>query len=67
MYIIYHLFFIFLSWEINCIFSSSKYVSGIGRSTELVLERGQGGRVWTTEGVEYLDFTTGIGVCLCYC
>ncbi|KAI9315074.1 pyridoxal phosphate-dependent transferase [Dichotomocladium elegans] len=50
--------------------SSAKYVDfakqhiahGIGRSTELVIERGQGTYVWDVDGKKYLDLTTGIGV-----
>jgi 4-aminobutyrate aminotransferase len=33
-----------------------------GRVTQLVVERGQGCYVYTTEGQQYLDFTSGIGV-----
>ncbi len=32
-------------------------------SRELLLERGQGSRVWDIYGNEYLDFSTGISVC----
>jgi len=35
---------------------------GVGRMTELVLERGEGSYVYTTEGAKYLDMTCGIGV-----
>ncbi len=30
--------------------------------TDLVVERGEGAHVWDTDGVRYLDFTSGIGV-----
>src|SRR5262245_24583054 len=33
-----------------------------GRVTDLVVERGEGCHVYTTEGKQYLDFTSGIGV-----
>lgn len=33
-----------------------------GRVTNLVVERGEGSYVYTTEGQQYLDFTSGIGV-----
>jgi len=33
-----------------------------GRLTDLVIERGEGSYVYTTEGDTYLDFTSGIGV-----
>ncbi|QDW67059.1 acetylornithine transaminase [Luteimonas granuli] len=33
------------------------------RQRELVLERGQGARVWDSEGREYIDFAAGIAVC----
>jgi predicted acetylornithine/succinylornithine family transaminase len=32
-------------------------------SPELLIERGNGSRVWTADGKEFLDFATGIGVC----
>ena len=33
------------------------------RQRELVLERGQGSRVWDSEGRDYIDFSAGIAVC----
>eukprot|EP00927_Polykrikos_kofoidii_P060301 TRINITY_DN55312_c0_g1_i1.p1 TRINITY_DN55312_c0_g1~~TRINITY_DN55312_c0_g1_i1.p1 ORF type:complete len:470 (+),score=73.43 TRINITY_DN55312_c0_g1_i1:66-1475(+) len=36
--------------------------AGIGRMSNMVLERGEGAWVWTTTGEKYLDFATGIGV-----
>ena len=33
------------------------------RQRELVLERGEGARVWDSEGREYVDFAAGIAVC----
>ena len=33
------------------------------RQREVVLERGQGARVWDSEGREYIDFSAGIAVC----
>ncbi|WP_133000475.1 acetylornithine transaminase [Luteimonas arsenica] len=33
------------------------------RQRELVLERGQGARLWDSEGREYVDFSAGIAVC----
>lgn len=36
--------------------------AGIGRLSNMVLERGEGTWVWTTTGEKYLDFSTGIGV-----
>mmetsp|Transcript_102377 Transcript_102377/g.285256 ORF Transcript_102377/g.285256 Transcript_102377/m.285256 type:complete len:449 (-) Transcript_102377:235-1581(-) len=36
--------------------------AGIGRLSNMVLERGEGSWVWTTDGEKYLDFSTGIGV-----
>ena len=32
------------------------------RQRELVLERGQGARVWDSEGRHYIDFSAGIAV-----
>jgi len=36
--------------------------AGIGRLSNLVLERGEGSWVFTVDGEKYLDFSTGIGV-----
>lgn len=36
--------------------------AGIGRLSNLVLERGEGSWVYTADGEKYLDFSTGIGV-----
>ena len=36
--------------------------AGIGRSTELVIEKAKGTYVYTVDGKKYLDLTTGIGV-----
>lgn len=36
--------------------------AGIGRLSNMVLERGKGAWVWTTDGQRYLDLATGIGV-----
>lgn len=33
------------------------------RQREMILERGQGARVWDSEGCEYVDFGAGIAVC----
>ena len=38
------------------------HLPGIGRMTDLVLERGLGAEVWTVDGHRYLDMTCGIGV-----
>ena len=35
----------------------------IYRQRELVLERGEGARVWDSEGRDYIDFSAGIAVC----
>ncbi|KAI8364777.1 pyridoxal phosphate-dependent transferase [Radiomyces spectabilis] len=43
-------------------FGKKHIAKGIGRSTDLVIERGQGTFVYTVEGKKYLDLTTGIGV-----
>lgn len=43
-------------------FGKQHIARGIGRSTELVIERAQGAYVWTVDGKKYLDLTTGIGV-----
>ncbi len=36
--------------------------AGVGRMTQVILEKGQGTWVWTTAGQKLLDFTSGIGV-----
>jgi acetylornithine/N-succinyldiaminopimelate aminotransferase len=35
----------------------------IYRQRDLILERGQGARVWDSEGRDYIDFSAGIAVC----
>jgi acetylornithine/N-succinyldiaminopimelate aminotransferase len=42
--------------------SEAAHVLPIYRRAPIVLVRGQGARVWDTEGREYLDFTSGVGV-----
>lgn len=43
-------------------FGKKHIARGIGRSTELVIEKAKGTYVWSVEGKKYLDLTTGIGV-----
>ncbi|GAA5799480.1 pyridoxal phosphate-dependent transferase [Helicostylum pulchrum] len=43
-------------------FGKKHIAKGIGRSTELVIERAKGTYVYSVEGKKYLDLTTGIGV-----
>lgn len=43
-------------------FGKRHIARGIGRSTELVIEKAKGTYVWSVEGKKYLDLTTGIGV-----
>jgi 4-aminobutyrate aminotransferase len=43
-------------------FGKKHIARGIGRSTELVIEKAKGTYIYTTEGKKYLDLTTGIGV-----
>lgn len=43
-------------------FGKKHIARGIGRSTELVIEKAKGTYVYTAEGKKYLDLTTGIGV-----
>jgi len=40
-----------------------RYYLPVYRPRELVLERGQGSRLWDSEGREYVDFAAGIAVC----
>ncbi|MEP6908557.1 MAG: acetylornithine transaminase [Pseudoxanthomonas sp.] len=39
------------------------YYLPVYRPREVILERGQGARVWDREGVEYIDLSAGIAVC----
>jgi len=41
---------------------ASRIGAGIGRMSNLVMERGEGSWLYTTDGERYLDFGTGIGV-----
>jgi 4-aminobutyrate aminotransferase len=36
--------------------------AGVGRMSQIIMEKGKGSWVWTTSGEKYLDFTSGIGV-----
>jgi len=40
-----------------------RYTLPVYRPRQLILERGQGSRVWDIEGREYVDFAGGIAVC----
>ena len=40
-----------------------QYYLPVYRPRELVLERGEGSRLWDSEGREYVDFAAGIAVC----
>jgi 4-aminobutyrate aminotransferase len=43
-------------------FGKAHIAKGIGRSTELVIEKAKGTFVYTIDGKKYLDLSTGIGV-----
>lgn len=43
--------------------NGQRYYLPVYRPREVVLERGQGARVWDSEGREYLDLSAGIAVC----
>lgn len=43
-------------------FGKKHIARGIGRSTELVIEKAKGTYVYAIDGKKYLDLTTGIGV-----
>ena len=48
--------------------TEKQYYMGTVRRQPVVIERGQGSRVWDTDGKEYLDFTAGWAVdCLGHC
>ncbi len=44
--------------------NSQKYIMGTYTRLPIVLVRGDGARVWDSDGKEYLDFLSGIAVCL---
>lgn len=51
------------NFDLSAAFGSKHITPGIGRlSNELVIEKGKGTWVWTTDGRKWLDFTSGIGV-----
>ena len=43
--------------------AGQQYYLPVYRPREVILERGQGARVWDVEGKEYLDLSAGIAVC----
>jgi acetylornithine/N-succinyldiaminopimelate aminotransferase len=43
--------------------NGQRYYLPVYRPRELVLERGQGARVWDSEGREFVDLSAGIAVC----
>jgi len=43
--------------------SLSRYYLPVYRPRQLVLERGQGARLWDTQGREFIDLAAGIAVC----
>lgn len=52
-----------MSTSISSDFGNKHITPGIGRvSNDLVIEKGKGTWVWTTDGKKWLDFTSGIGV-----
>ena len=42
--------------------NGQRYYLPVYRPREVILERGQGARVWDSEGREYLDLSAGIAV-----
>lgn len=49
--------------ELSTEFANRHITPGIGRiANDLIIERGKGSWVWTTDGKKWLDFTSGIGV-----
>ena len=42
--------------------TEARHVLQTYKRAPIVLVRGQGARVWDTEGKDYLDFTSGVGV-----
>ncbi|MET0892239.1 MAG: acetylornithine transaminase, partial [Pseudoxanthomonas sp.] len=47
----------------DLIAAGQQYYLPVYRPREVVLERGQGARVWDSEGREYIDLSAGIAVC----
>ncbi|MEO6104065.1 MAG: aminotransferase class III-fold pyridoxal phosphate-dependent enzyme, partial [Pseudoxanthomonas sp.] len=43
--------------------AGQQYYLPVYRPREVILERGQGARVWDREGREYIDLSAGIAVC----
>ena len=43
--------------------NGQRYYLPVYRPREVILERGQGARVWDSEGCEYVDLSAGIAVC----
>jgi len=52
-----------MSSTTDSLLSLSNYYLPIYRPRPLVLERGQGARVWDTQNNDYIDFAAGIAVC----
>ena len=52
-----------MNQTIDDLLSLSSYYLPVYRQRELVLERGQGSRVWDSTGREYVDLAAGIAVC----
>ena len=47
----------------DLIATGQQYYLPVYRPREVTLERGQGARVWDTEGKDYIDLSAGIAVC----
>ena len=47
----------------DLIAKAQQYYLPIYRQREVILDRGQGARVWDSEGRDYVDFSAGIAVC----
>ncbi len=52
-----------MSTATDSLLSLSHYYLPVYRPRQVVLERGQGSRLWDNEGREYLDLSAGIAVC----
>ena len=48
---------------VDLLANGQRYYLPVYRPRELVLERGQGARVWDSEGREFVDLSAGIAVC----
>ena len=49
--------------SVELLANGQRYYLPVYRQREVILERGQGARIWDSEGREYIDLSAGIAVC----